>query len=100
VRRGRAGGGEQAPDLGVVSGIFPGSGGGRCLVRGDRGRSLGIGAVPELGGGDSADRQGGHDQHDVTQDCGMQPALALVQAEAVLAGERNPLPQATSARRP
>jgi hypothetical protein len=56
----------------------------RGLVRGDRGRRLGIGAVPELGGGDGADGQGGHDEHDVAQDRGVEPGLALVQAEAVL----------------
>jgi hypothetical protein len=47
---------------------------------------LGIGAVSELGGGDGPDRQGGHDQHDVAQDRGVQPGLALIRAEAVLAG--------------
>jgi hypothetical protein len=47
---------------------------------------VGIGAVPELGGGDRADSQGGHDQHCVAEDRGVEPGLALVQAEAVLAG--------------
>ena len=40
---------------------------------------------PELGGGDGADREGGHDQHGVPQDRGVGPGLALVQAEGVLA---------------
>jgi hypothetical protein len=56
----------------------------RGLVRRQGRRGLGIGAVPELGGGDGADRQGGHDQHDVTLDRGVKPGLALIQAEAVL----------------
>ena len=57
--------------------------GGRCLVRGHGRRGLAAGAVPELGGGDGADRQGGHDQHGVTQDRGVEPGLALVQAAAM-----------------
>jgi hypothetical protein len=52
----------------------------RCLVR-----SLGIGAVPKLGGGDCADSQGAHHQHYEAEDRGVQPDLVLVQAEAVLA---------------
>ena len=51
----------------------------------------------QLGGGDGADRQGGHDQHGVARDRGVEPGLALVQAEAVLAelksssaGQRSP----------
>ena len=58
----------------------------RSLARRHGRRDLGIGAVPEPGGGDCADRQGGHDQHDVTLDRGVEPGLALVQAEAVLPG--------------
>ena len=45
---------------------------------------LGIGAVAEQRGGDRADGQGGHDQHDVADDRGVEPGLALVEAEAVL----------------
>jgi hypothetical protein len=48
-------------------------------------RCLGAGAVPELGGGDGADSEGGHDEHEVAADRGVEPRLALVQAEAVLA---------------
>src|SRR5689334_11594149 len=55
------------------------------LVRADRGRGLGAGAVPEQGGGDGADRQRGHDQHQVAGDRAVQACLALVEAEAVLA---------------
>jgi hypothetical protein len=56
----------------------------RGLVRSHGRRGLGIGAVPELGGGDGADGQGGHDQHGVTLDRDIEAGLALVQAEAVL----------------
>ena len=59
--------------------------GGRRLVGPDRGRCLGVGAVAEQGGGDGADGQGGHDQHGVAGDRGVEPDLALVQAEAALA---------------
>jgi hypothetical protein len=45
---------------------------------------LGIGAIPELGGGDSADGEGGHDQYEVAEYGGVEPGLALVQAEVVL----------------
>jgi hypothetical protein len=37
---------------------------------------LGVGAIPELCGGDGADRKGGHDQDDVPQDCGVEPGLS------------------------
>ena len=76
-------GGEQALDLGDGERDQAGVGG-RRLVGPDRGRCLGIGAVAEQGGGDGADRQGGHDQHGVAGDRGVEPGLALVQAEAVL----------------
>jgi probable F420-dependent oxidoreductase len=58
--------------------------GGRCLVRGHGRRGHAVCAVFELGGSDGADRQGGHDQYEVAQDRGVQPCLALVEAEAVL----------------
>ncbi len=45
---------------------------------------LGIGAVAQQGGGDGADRQGGHDQHGVAGDRGVEANLRLIQAEAVL----------------
>ena len=69
---------------GTVSGIIPGSdGGGWSGVFG--GGGLGVGAVSEVGGGDGADGQGGHDQYGVAGDRGVEPGLALVEAEAVLA---------------
>ena len=57
---------------------------GRRLVRPDGRRRLGAGAVPEPGGGNSADGEGGHDEHEVAEDRGVEPGLALVQAEVVL----------------
>jgi hypothetical protein len=48
-------------------------------VRPGRRRCLGVGAVPEHRGGDSADRKGGHDQDEVAQDRGVEAGLALVQ---------------------
>jgi hypothetical protein len=56
------------------------------LIGPDRERRLGAGAVFELGGGDGADGQGGHDQDGMTEDRGVQPGLAVVEREAVLAG--------------
>jgi hypothetical protein len=50
---------------------------GRC------GLCLGVG--PSVGGGDRADRQGSHDQHDVPHDRCEQAVLGLVEAELVLA---------------
>jgi hypothetical protein len=61
----------------------PGVGGRPVGWAGGRG-CLGAGAVPQLGGGDGADREGGHDQHGVPQDGGVEAGLALVQAEAAL----------------
>jgi hypothetical protein len=46
---------------------------GRPVSPADGRRCLGTGAVPQLGGGDGADREGGHDQHDVPQDRGAEP---------------------------
>ena len=66
----------------TVSGIRPGSGAAVRLA--GRAAGLGGGAVPELGGGDGADREGGHDEHEVAEDRGVEPCLALVQAELVL----------------
>src|SRR5271163_807551 len=37
-----------------------------------------------LGGGDGADSEGAHDEHEVAADRGVEPGLALVQAEVVL----------------
>jgi hypothetical protein len=63
--------------------------GGRWLVGPDRRRYLGIGAVPDHGAGDGAYGQRGHHQHDVAGDRGIEPGLALVEPEAVLAGREN-----------
>ena len=59
--------------------------GGRGLVRERWGGCLGVGAAAEQGGGDGADGQGGHDQHGVPGDRGVQADLGLVEPEAVLA---------------
>ena len=67
---------------GMVSGMRPGRQVGWRLAR--PGRGLGICLVPEHRGGDGADRERGHDQHDVPRDRGAEPGLALVQAEAAL----------------
>ena len=77
-------GGEQALDLRDGQRDHAGLGG-RWLTGPDRGRCLGIGAVFDQRGGDGADGQCGHDQHDVAGDRGVEPGLALVEAEAVLA---------------
>ena len=79
------GGSEQALDLVDGQRDQPGVCG-RLVVWPGRRRCLGAGAVPQLGGGDGADREGGHDQHEVAQDRGVEAGLALVQAEAALAG--------------
>ena len=78
------GGGEQALDL--VDGA---AGSGRGRAGGLSSGLAGGGAwAPvrflQLGGGDGADREGGHDEHEVAQDRGVEPGLALVQAEAAL----------------
>jgi len=49
-----------------------------------RWRGLGVGAGFEVGGGDHADGQGGHDQHGVPGDRGVKAGLALIEAEGVL----------------
>ena len=77
-------GGEQAPDLRDGQRDHPGIGG-RRLIRPGRRWCLGVGAVFEEGGGDGADGQGGHHQHGVAGDGGVEADLGLVQAEAVLA---------------
>jgi hypothetical protein len=78
------GGGEESLDLGDGQRDQPGLGW-RRLVRCARWWRLGIGAVGEVGSGDRADREGGHDQHRMPLDRGVEPRLALVQAEVVLA---------------
>jgi hypothetical protein len=78
-------GGEQVLDLRDGQRDHAGFGR-RCLVRRDRRRCLGVSAVAQQGGGDGADCQGGHDQHGVAGDRGVQPGLALAGPEAVLAG--------------
>jgi hypothetical protein len=85
ARRGRAleGSGEQPLDF--PDGERDKAGiGRRPVVRPGRRGSLGVGAALELGGGDGADREGGHDQDDVPQDGGVEPGLALIEAEAAL----------------
>ena len=54
------------------------------LVREYWGGRLGAGAAAEQGGGDGADGQGGHDQHGVPGDRGVEADLGLVEPEAVL----------------
>ena len=73
--------GEQSPDLPDAERDEAGVGGRRGIRAGGR-RRLAVGAVPEPGGSDGADCESGHDQHDMAQDCGVEPGLALVQAEA------------------
>jgi hypothetical protein len=46
----------------------------------------GVGAAAEQNGGDGADGQGGHDQHGVPGDRGVEPDLGLIEAEAALRG--------------
>ena len=67
---------------GMVSGIMPVPA--VAAGRAGPGRCLGVGAVTQQRGGDGADGQGGHHQHGVAGDRGVQPGLALVEAEAVL----------------
>ena len=77
-------GGEQALDL--RDGQRDHAGFRRWRLAGpDRGRCLGIGSVFHQRGGDGADRQRGHDQQGVADDRGVEPGLALVEPEAVLA---------------
>src|SRR5258708_13364137 len=77
-------GGGEVVGGGDGQGDHGGLGGGR-LTGPDRGRCLGVGAVLDQGGGDGADGEGGHDEHGVAGDRGVEPGLALVEAEAVLA---------------
>jgi hypothetical protein len=77
-------GGEQPPDVADGERDQPRVGG-RPVVWPGRRRGLGVSAVPELGGGHGADREGGHDQDGVPEDSGVEAGLALVQPEAVLA---------------
>src|ERR1035437_2987843 len=78
-RAGDGGGfGDQVPDLRDGERDHAGIGG-RRLVRRDRSGCLGVGAVAEQGGGDGADREGGHHQDGVPGDRGIQPDLGLVQ---------------------
>jgi hypothetical protein len=80
---------EQSPDL--ADGERDEAGvGGRGVARTGRRGGLGVSAFPEQRGGDGADREGCHDQHDVPGDRGVEPGLALVQAEAALAGDLSP----------
>ena len=74
---------EQAPGFGDGERDHPELGR-RRLVRERRGGRLGAGAAAELGGGDGADGQGGHDQHGVPGDGGVEADLGLVEPETVL----------------
>ena len=82
-RAGRGWMGEQACGLGDAERDHAWVGG-RRLVRPERQRRPGISAVAQQGCGDGADGQGGHDQHGVPGDRGVEPGLALVQPEAAL----------------
>jgi hypothetical protein len=77
--------GEQPPGLGDGERDHAGVGG-RGLVWECRGGWLGAGAAAELGGGDGADGQGGHDQHGVPGDGGVEADLGLIEPEAALRG--------------
>lgn len=74
-------GGEQPLDLGNGQRDHTGFGRWR-LVGPDWGRCRGVGAVLDQGGGDGADGQG---EHGVAGDRGIEPGLALVEPETVLA---------------
>ena len=69
---------------GTVSGIMPGVGG-RRLIGPDRWWRVGVGAVAQLGGGDGADGEGGHDEDGVAGDRVVEADLGLVEAEVVFA---------------
>jgi hypothetical protein len=75
---------EQAPGFGDGERDHSGVGG-RELVWEYRGGCLGAGAAAQQGGGDGTDGQGGHDQHGVPGDRGVEADLGLVEPEAVLA---------------
>ena len=77
--------GEEAPGLGDGKRDKARVGGWRVTWPGWR-RGLGAGAVLEHRCGDGADREDGHDQHEVAQDRGVEPGLALVQPDAALSG--------------
>ena len=70
-------GGEEPLDLRDGQRDQPGLGRGRLTGR-DRGRGLGVGPAAQQRGGDGAYRQGGHDEHHVAQDRGVEPDLGLV----------------------
>src|SRR6185437_1142994 len=76
-------GGEQPPDVADGERDQPRVSGWHVAWSGRR-RGLCAGALPELGGGDGADREGGQDQDGVAEDRGVEAGLALVQAEAAL----------------
>jgi hypothetical protein len=93
------GGGEQSLDL--ADGERDEAGvGGRDLVRPGGRRCLAIGGVPELCSRDGADGEGGHDEHEMAADRGVEPGLALVQAEVVLPELESFLDGAISVLRP
>jgi hypothetical protein len=70
------GGGEQSLDL--ADGERDEAGvGGRDLVRPGRRRCLAIGGVPELCSRDGADGEGGHDEHEMAADRGVEPEALI-----------------------
>lgn len=69
------------PEISVYGRFRPGEGGGE---QDGRRRCLRVGAFPEPGSGDGADGEGRHDEHQVAADRGVEPDLALVEAEVVL----------------
>ena len=79
----QGGPGEQAGDLGDGQRDHAWVGG-RWLVRPDWRWWPGIGAVFQQRGGNGAEGQGGHDQHGVPGDGGVEADLGLIEAEAVL----------------
>ena len=76
--------GEQAPGFGDGKRDHAGVEG-RGLARPGWCRGAGIGAAAQQGGSDGADGQGGHDQHGVPGDRGIEADLGLIEAETVLA---------------
>ena len=75
--------GEEPPDLRDGERDHAGTGG-RGLVRPHGRWRLRAGPVTQEGGGDGADREGGHDQDSVPGDRMVEPDLGLVQPELVL----------------
>jgi len=89
---------EQSFALGDSQGDQAGVVGG-CLIGPDRpGRGRGPGCC--VGGGDRADRERGHDQRGVAQQCGVAPDLAVVEPEMTFAELETLLDRPAQARYP